>query len=107
MAVPELSDDARRDALKKAVEARRARAELRDALKDGQLQLREALDRADGDEVLGRMRVSAILEAIPRIGKVRARRVMEKLDISPSRRLRGLGANQRRRLLEAYEAGEL
>ena len=107
MAVPELSDDARRDALKKAVEARRARAELRVALKDGRLQLREALERADGDEVLGRMRVSAILEAIPRIGKVRARRVMEKLDISPSRRLRGLGGNQRRRLLEAYEHGDL
>lgn len=107
MPVPELSDDARREALKKAVEARRARAELREALKDGRLQLREALDRAQGDEVLGRMRVSAILEAMPGIGKVRARRVMEKLDISPSRRLRGLGVNQRHRLLEAYEHGEL
>jgi ribosomal protein S13 len=41
---------------------------------------------------------------MPRIGKVRARKLMERLDISPSRRVRGLGANQRRRLLEEFSA---
>jgi ribosomal protein S13 len=39
---------------------------------------------------------------LPGVGKVRARRIMEELDISESRRLRGLGANQRTALLEHF-----
>jgi ribosomal protein S13 len=40
------------------------------------------------------MRVSALLESMPGVGKVRAAGIMEELGISPSRRVRGLGANQ-------------
>jgi ribosomal protein S13 len=40
------------------------------------------------------MRVSALLESLPGVGKVRARQLMEKIGISESRRVRGLGANQ-------------
>jgi ribosomal protein S13 len=40
----------------------------------------------------------AVLEALPGVGKVRAQRLMEKLEISPSRRVRGLGAKQREAL---------
>lgn len=105
--VPELSDQARRAALEKAAEARRVRAKLKAGLKDGTTDLAEVLRLADVDEVVGKTKVTAVLEAVPRIGKVRARRIMEKLEISPSRRLRGLGANQRRRLLAAYEDGQL
>lgn len=105
--VPELSDQARRAALDKAAEARRVRAKLKVQLKDGTIDLAEVLRLADVDEVVGKTKVTAVLEAVPRIGKVRARRIMEKLEISPSRRLRGLGANQRKRLLAAYEDGQL
>lgn len=107
MAVPELSDAARRAALQKAAEARKVRAELKQQLKDGEIDLVEVLRRADSDEVVGKTRVSAVLESVPRVGKVRARKLMERLDISPSRRLRGLGANQRRRLLETFATGDL
>ena len=44
---------------------------------------------------LGKMKVSALLEAMPGVGKVRARQIMERLGIAESRRVRGLGANQR------------
>jgi len=36
------------------------------------------------------------------VGKVRARHLMSELEISESRRLRGLGTNQRRALLEKF-----
>ncbi len=103
MPLPELDDEARRAALQKAAEARRVRAELKQQLKSGQINLAEALRRADGDETIGKTKVSAVLEALPKVGKVRARKLMERLDISPSRRLRGLGTNQRAKLLQAFD----
>jgi hypothetical protein len=38
------------------------------------------------------------------VGKVKARRLMEDLEISESRRVRGLGAKQRQALLERFTA---
>lgn len=104
MTLPELDDDARRRALDKAAVSRKMRAELKRQLKCGDIGLAEVLERATDDEVVGRTRVAAVLEALPRIGKVRARKLMERLDISPSRRVQGLGANQRQRLLEEFPA---
>lgn len=103
MSVPELSDDARRAALEKAAAARRIRAEVKQQLRDGEITLADVIARAEHDEVIGKTKVSAVLEAIPRIGKKTARRTMEQLDISESRRLRGLGERQRSRLLEAFD----
>jgi len=40
------------------------------------------------------MKVSALLEALPGVGKVRAKQIMEQLGIAESRRVRGLGSNQ-------------
>ena len=105
MPLPELDAASRRQALEKAAEARKVRAELKQQLKSGEIGFAEVLRRADTDEVVGKTRVSAVLEALPKVGKVRARRLMERLDISPSRRLRGLGANQREKLLREFEAG--
>ncbi|CAN5693566.1 hypothetical protein BH24ACT15_BH24ACT15_14420 [soil metagenome] len=105
MPVPELSDDARRAALQKAAEARKIRAELKQQLRDGELTLAQVIRRADNDEIVSKTKVSAVLEAMPRIGKKTARRTMEQLNISESRRLRGLGDRQRARLLAAFENG--
>ena len=51
------------------------------------------------------MKVLAVLEALPGTGKVKARRLMEHVGISETRRLQGLGAKQRESLLEAVEPG--
>ena len=104
MPLPELDDESRRQALEKAAEARKARAELKQQLKAGEIGFAEVLRRADSDEVIGKTKVSAVLEALPKVGKVRARKLMERLDISPSRRVRGLGANQREKLLREFDA---
>ncbi|MDP9405757.1 MAG: integration host factor [Actinomycetota bacterium] len=104
MPLPELDEASRRQALEKAAEARKVRAELKQQLKAGEIGFAEVLRRADRDEVVGKTKVSAVLEALPKVGKVRARRLMERLDISPSRRVRGLGANQREKLLNEFNA---
>jgi ribosomal protein S13 len=56
------------------------------------------------NEVIGKMRVSELLQSMPGIGKVRARQVMEKLKISETRRVRGLGAKQLAALVDEFSA---
>ena len=104
MALPPLTPEQRAAALAKAAEARRVRAELKDKLKHSAITLREILDAGETDEVIGKLKVVALLEAMPGVGKVRAARIMEKLDISPSRRVRGLGAKQRSALEREFAA---
>ena len=101
MPLPTLTEEQRREALAKAAEARRKRADLKDKLKTGQMTVRDVLDRK-GDDVVGKMRVSSVLESLPGLGKVRARKLMERLDISTSRRVRGLGAKQKEALLAEF-----
>src|SRR5579875_1742750 len=97
---PSLSADQRQAALEKAAQARRMRAELKEKLKMGSLTLNELLQQADSDEVVGKMKVLAVLESLPGLGKVKARRVMEEIGISETRRLQGLGDQQRKKLFE-------
>jgi ribosomal protein S13 len=52
------------------------------------------------------MRVSEVIESMPGVGKVRAAKIMERLDIAPTRRLRGLGANQRSALEREFADGD-
>jgi signal recognition particle GTPase len=101
---PILSPEQRQAALEKAASARRQRAEVKDKLKMGSLTLRELLDQAGGDDVIGKMKVLAVLESLPGLGKVKARRLMEEVGISDTRRVQGLGANQRHSLLEKTPA---
>ena len=102
VALPQLTDEQRKAALEKAAEARKARAELKASLKRGETTLKDVLDKADTDEIIGKTKVSALLEALPKVGKVKAREIMEELEIAQTRRLRGLGDRQRRALLERF-----
>lgn len=99
---PSLSPDQRQAALEKAAAARRARAELKEKLKMGSVSLREVFDQSDSDDVVGKTKVLAVLESLPGVGKVRARRTMEEIGIAETRRVRGLGAQQREALLELF-----
>jgi hypothetical protein len=101
MPLPTLTEEQRREALAKAAEARRKRAELKGQLKSEKMTLRDVLTR-QGDDVVGKMKVSSVLESLPGVGKVRARRIMERLDISATRRVRGLGAKQKDALLTEF-----
>ncbi|MFI5052717.1 MAG: integration host factor, actinobacterial type [Acidimicrobiia bacterium] len=96
---PALTPEQRRAALQKAAECRRQRAEIKAKLKQGSLGLDELLDQATRDDALAKLKVVSVLESLPGVGKVQARRIMVELEISQSRRLRGLGRNQRQGLL--------
>ena len=101
-APPVLTDAQRRAALLKAAEARRVRADLKQRLKMGSVTLAEVLQQASADEIVGKTKVLAVLESLPGVGKVKARRLMEDIGIAESRRLRGLGDQQRAALLESF-----
>lgn len=101
MPLPTLTEEQRKAALEKAAEARRARAELKQKLKAGTLTLSQVLSQPE-DVTIGKMKVSAVLEALPGVGKVRAKKIMEKLDVSTSRRVRGLGEKQKQALLQEF-----
>lgn len=97
---PSLSPEQRQAALDKAAAARRQRAELKDKLKMGSISFQELLAQADHDEVVAKMKVLSVLESLPGLGKVKARRLMDDVGISETRRVQGLGANQRATLFE-------
>ena len=97
---PALTAEQRHAALEKAAEARRQRAEVKAKLKQGSMCLEELFDQGTRDDELAKLKVVSVLESLPGVGKVQARRIMQELDISESRRLRGLGRNQREGLLE-------
>src|SRR5687767_5681308 len=98
---PPLTEEQRRQALEKAAIARRKRAELKEQLKTEQTTLSDLMERTS-DEIVGKMKVSTVLESLPGVGRVRARKIMERLDISESRRMRGLGEKQKKNLLEEF-----
>ena len=94
MALPPLTPEQRAAALEKAAAARRERAEVKNRLKHSGASLSEVVHEGQKNDVIGKMKVSALLESLPGVGKVRAKQIMERLSISETRRVRGLGANQ-------------
>ena len=96
---PALTPEQRQAALDKAAKVRRERAEVKEKLKMGSMSLSELLNQAEVNETVGKMKVLSVLESLPGLGKVKARRLMDSVGISESRRLQGLGVNQREALL--------
>ena len=96
---PQLSPEQRAAALEKAKEARAKRADIKNRLKMGSLTLKEAL--ASDDSNVGKLKVVSLLESLPGVGKVKARKVMEDIGIADNRRVQGLGSQQRIALLES------
>jgi hypothetical protein len=102
VALPPLSPEDRAEALAKAARARKERAEVKNRLKRGATTLSEVIKEGSTDDVIGKMKVSALLESLPGVGKVRAKQIMERLGIAESRRVRGLGAKQRSALEQEF-----
>ena len=94
---PQLTPEQRAGALAKAAEARAARAELKNQLKNGAVSLSEALSSTDS--TVGTLKVVSLLESLPGVGKVKARKIMEEIGIADNRRVQGLGQQQKQALL--------
>jgi hypothetical protein len=99
MALPTLSLEEKRKALKKAQEVRSKRAKIRQNLKNGKTTIREVLANIN-DNVVAKMRVVYLLESLPRIGKVKTKKIMTDIGIDETRRIQGLGNRQKQALIE-------
>lgn len=99
---PVLTTEQRAAALLKAKESRQRRAAIKVDLKTQKLSLTRVIEMAKEDEAIAKMRVIELVEAIPGVGKVRAQSLIVKLNISPSRRIGGLGLHQRANLMKEF-----
>ena len=101
-APPQLTPEERAEALAKAKASRQHRADIKAQVKDGKLSINQVLHLAESDEVIAKMRVLELVESISGVGKVRGKAILEKLNISLTRRLQGLGKHQIKDLVAQF-----
>ena len=106
VALPPLTPEQRQAALDKAAASRRERAEVKNRLKNSGGSIVDVLREGQANDVIGKMRVVDLLQSMPGVGKVRARRMMDRLSIAESRRVRGLGTKQLAALEREFTDGE-
>jgi guanylate kinase len=99
---PQLTPQQREAALAKAAASRKRRAEVKAGIKTGAFTIDSVIELAKSDEAVGKMRVKELLESFTGVGKIRAISLMERLNISPARRIQGLGRHQIKDLREEF-----
>jgi hypothetical protein len=104
--LPPLNDEQRSQARSAATEARRRRAEIKQSLARGTRTLAEVIALAEADDVVAHTKVADVLRSLPRVGEVRAEKVMRRLEIARNRRLRGLGKHQAAALVAEFGPAE-
>ena len=104
---PILTPEERAAALAKASFARKRRAEVKMSIKTGVLDIQGVYQLSQSDEAISKMRVAEMLESITGVGKIRALAIMERLNISPTRRIKGLGSHQLKNLLSEFSASSV
>jgi S13-like H2TH domain len=104
MALPPRTAEQRKADLEKAAAVRKVRADVKAGLKAGTVDLRGVLVKGADDDLLGKIKVVSLLESMPGVGKVKASQIMERLEIAETRRVRGLGPNQRQALEAEFAA---
>jgi len=102
-----MSDEDRRRALELSKESRQVRAKYKGLINSGELSIIDFLSMAESNSILGKMRVKDLLESVPGYGKVRVENLMKKSEISPTRRVQGLGKKQRSSLIEHFRIPSL
>lgn len=97
-----MTSERRGAVIEKARTVRAEMAEVRVRLANASLSLAEALSNKNPDAAVNRLYVLKLLESLPGVGKVRARRVMSDIGIAEKRRVSELGANHRMALLKEF-----
>ena len=100
---PKLSVAERTAALDAAKQARRSRAAVKEQIRTGELKVLQVIELASTNSAIGRMKISELIEAVPGMGKVRVNAILQRLEISPSRRIQGLGVLQLQRLKKEFK----
>ena len=99
---PKLTPEQRKAALAKSTSARQVRAATKARVKSGELTLSAIFELATSDEAIAKMRVVELLESFAGVGKVRAIATLDRLSISQTRRVQGLGSAQRANLMREF-----
>ena len=99
---PKLTPEQRAAALDAAKQARRSRSDVKEQVRTGQLKLLQVIELASTNEAIAKMRVSELLESMPGVGKVRATSILDRLGISGTRRIQGLGVLQLQKLKKEF-----
>ena len=103
---PQLTDVQRKEALMKATASRKRRAEVKLKVKHGEFSIDDVLELAKNEDAIAKMRVKELLESMSGVGKIRAQSLMDRLNISPTRRLQGLGRHQIKELRNEFMKSE-
>ncbi|MFM1985546.1 MAG: hypothetical protein RLZZ295_712 [Actinomycetota bacterium] len=103
---PKLTAAQRQDALIKAAASRKRRAEVKFKIKNGEFSIDTVLEIAKNEDAVAKMRVKELLESMTGVGKIRAQSLMERLNISPTRRIQGLGRHQVKELRNEFMKSE-
>lgn len=101
-APPILTAEERAAALLKASQSRKRRADIKSKIKSGEFSIDTVLEIAANEDAVAKMRVRELLEALSGVGKIRATALMERLNISPTRRIAGLGRHQIKELRNEF-----
>lgn len=99
---PERSKQQRLEALARANEIRIMRSELKRGLRAGEERLEDIITNPPG--YLHSAKVAELLMSVPKVGPVRAARILEQCRVSPSKTVIGLTPRQRRELLDVLRA---
>jgi len=103
---PQLTPEQRQEALLKAATSRKRRSEVKVKIKSGEFSIDTILDLAKSEDAVAKMRVKELLESLSGVGKIRAQALMQRLNISPSRRIQGLGRLQIKQLRQEFMKSE-
>jgi len=102
-APPQLTPEERANALAKAKFSRQVRAGVKLRIKNQDLSIAQVLEIARDDEAIAKMRVFELIESVPGMGKIRAKALLERLHISLTRRVQGLGRHQVESLIREFD----
>ncbi len=95
---PERSQQQRMDALRRANDIRSERARLKERLRTGDLVITDLLN--DPPLCVHTAKVLDLLLAVPKYGRVKANRLLERCRVSPAKTVNGLTPRQRKELLD-------
>lgn len=103
---PQLTAKQRQEALSKAAASRKRRSEVKIKIRNGEFSIDTVLEIAKNEDAIAKMRVRELLESINGVGKIRAQALMDRLKISPTRRVQGLGRHQIKELRNEFMKAE-
>lgn len=103
MSVPNLSKEDRRRGLKKARLVRKKRASIKNSLKKREIDLKTLFTNKElYDGYIANMRIIDIVSSLPGNSRISAEKILRSLKISPSKKVGGLGRNQKKNFYQYF-----